>query len=61
MSFLWKIVTFVVIHDFKGFALTINTEFKLLLFNVLFSYINSLIDAQFAKAFCFLINVIIFL
>ena len=50
-----------VILDFTGSASTINIEFEIIFLNALFSYIESLIDAQFAKAFCVLINVIIFL
>ena len=50
---IWKIVTFLVIHDFTGFASTINTEFEIIFLNVPFSESESLIDAQFAKAFCF--------
>ena len=61
MGFIWKLFIFLVIHDFTGFAPTINTEFDMILFNPLFSKIDSLIDAQFAKAFGFLINVLILL
>ena len=61
MSFIWKLVIFLVIHDFTGFVSTINTECEIIFFNALFNKIDSLIDAQFAKAFCFLINVPIFL
>ena len=63
MSFIWKLVLliFFVIREFSGFASTINTEFGTIFLNALFSLIESLIDAKFAIAFCFLINVLIFL
>ena len=51
---------FLVIHEFTRFASTINTEFDIMFFNALFSSINSWTDAQFAKAFSFLIKVPIF-
>ena len=54
MSFIWKLVLFLVIEDFTGFASTINTEFETIFLNALFSYIESLIDAQFAIVFRFL-------
>ena len=53
MSFICKLFIFLVIHDFTGIASTINTEFDIGFFYPLFSYIDTLIDAQFAKAFCF--------
>ena len=37
MSFIWKLVIFLVIQDFTGFASTINTKFEIIFFNVLFS------------------------
>ena len=37
MSFIWKLVIFLVIQDFTGFALTINTEFEIIFLNALFS------------------------
>ena len=61
MSFIWKLAIFSVIQDFTGFASTVNTEFEITILNALFSLIESLIDAQFAKAFCFMIDVLIFL
>ena len=61
MSFIWKLVIFLVIQDFTSFASTINTEFELIFLSAVFSRIESLIDAQFANAFCFFINVIIVL
>ena len=45
MSFIWKLIIFLVIHDFAGFASTINTEFEIIFLNALFSQIESLIDA----------------
>ena len=45
---------FLVIQDFTGFASKINTEFKKNILNVPFSLIESLINAQFSIAFCFL-------
>ena len=61
MSFIWKLVIFLVILDFTGFASTIKTEFEIIFLSVLFNQIESLIDAQLTIAFCFLINVLIFL
>ena len=61
MNFIWKLAIFSVIQDFTGFASTVNTEFEITFFNELFNEIESLIDAQFAKAFWCFTDVLIFL
>ena len=61
MSFISKLAKFSVNRDFTGFASTINTEFEITIFNALFNLLESLINAQFAKALCFLIDVLTFL
>ena len=53
MSFICKLVIFLVIQDFTCFASKINTEFEITFLNGLFNYIESLIYADFAIAFCF--------
>ena len=53
MSFIWKLAIFSVIQDFTGFTSTVNSKFEITFFNALFNLIESLIDAQFARAFCF--------
>ena len=58
MNCTWKLAIFLVIHSFTGFASTINAEFEIISFNVLFGQIDSLINAQFAKAN---INIVLFL
>ena len=60
MSFIWKLVKFLAILDFTGFASIINTDFRIIFLNALFSLIEPLIDIQFAIAYCLLINVLIF-
>ena len=42
MSFIWKLVIFLVIHDFTGFALTIATECEILFLNAGFLTESSL-------------------
>ena len=41
MSFIWKLVIFLVIIDSTGFSSTINTEFEITFLNALFSKIES--------------------
>ena len=56
-----RLVIYLVIQHFTGFASTIHSGLEIILLNALFSLIESLIHAQFANAVCFLINVLIFL
>ena len=56
MSFSCKFFIFLVIHNFTGFASTINTEFEIIFFNAFLTKASLSWNAQFTKTFCLFLN-----